>query len=74
MRKGGEDKAEQSADALLARKSKQSPSKVLISYDDEGKMNKNEGFEKALGDLKKKLQDKGNHNSSRIAITTHVLA
>ena len=54
MKKGPDETSDHSADALLTRKVKQKSDKVLISYDEEGKMNKNEEFEKALDSLKNK--------------------
>ena len=54
MKKGPDETSDHSADALLTRKVKRKSDKVLISYDEEGKMNKNEEFEKALDSLKNK--------------------
>lgn len=54
MKKGTEEKREQSADALLSRKVQQKSEKVLVSYNEKGKMNKNDEFDEALNRLKNK--------------------
>ena len=54
MKKGPNEKSELSADALLSRKIQKKSDKILVSYDEEGKMNSNEEFDKALDNLKNK--------------------
>ena len=58
MKKGPEETSEHSADALLSRKVRQKSEKVLVSYDNEGKMNSNDEFDKALDSLKNKNKGK----------------
>ena len=54
MKKGPNEKSELSADALLSRKVQKKSDKILVSYDEDGKMNTNEEFDKALDNLKNK--------------------
>ncbi|KAL5261013.1 hypothetical protein ACHWQZ_G006908 [Mnemiopsis leidyi] len=57
MKKGPNDKSELSADALLSRKVQKKSDKILVSYDEDGKMNTNEDFDKALDNLKNKNRE-----------------